>query len=359
MNLHMLGILSTCKRLFATILRRHASFINKTEAGSRFSTPFAIVIGAFGSWALLAVVAFVFFGTYPWTGLKCLIHHSAFRFKYIEPAEKDARSRAWPVAEHTAHAALRRGAGTLPESSPVCSFASGVEAAIFMHIYPSTSNAWRMILDDMVRTIQYSPAAACGVPVYYNLPAGVPWPYGSVDRTFAPMNKSELGRGQPQIELQTIASIYEWCNDHPTALAAYIHDKGSRMSPDDSNRFMRQWDWRRVHEYFLLEVPQGCFKALQSGAYDTCGAEKRERPVIHYSGNFWWARCDHVNRLEHPFRYEWKASPMLSPEFWLGSKHASERAFNCYNLTGNHYEVSFPRSLYVGSQCNLDMIAGV
>lgn len=326
-------------------------------AVSRFQLLLTFVIGIVAGWAVLAVLLSVFAGSCPQARAKYrtfLVSYLGFQplseLRYVSAVQKDSRIRVWPPGGRASNALLQRTA------TGQCSFASGTDAAVFMHIYPSTASAWRMLLDDTVRTIQHSPLAKCDVPVYYSLPGGVQWPYGSVDRTFSPTVRSGLGRGQPQIELQTLASLYEWCTDHPTALAAYIHDKGGRIGPDDVNLFMRQWDWRRLHEYFMLEVPQGCFNALRSGAYDVCGAEKSMKYVPHYSGNFWWARCDHINRLEHPFRYRWEDDPYLSPEFWIGSKIAPERAFNCYNYTGNHYTESYPRSLYVGSRCDIDML---
>lgn len=248
----------------------------------------------------------------------------------------------------------------VPISTACDAFLHGSQAAVFMHLYPK--NAWRVVLEDTVRVVQHSGLSLCGVSFFYGLPPEQEWPFGGRDPMFLPMNTSEHGRSKPHTELQTLAALYQWCGTHPQAFVAYTHDKGTRRGPEDVTLFFRQWDWRRLHEYFILEVPSGCLAALNSGAYDTCGASKKLTPALHYSGNFWWATCRHINRLGNPYDYDWpNKDPMVSrtfsPEFWIGSQLQPERAFNCYNWTGNHYEQEYPRYLYSGSTCELDMTA--
>jgi hypothetical protein len=239
-------------------------------------------------------------------------------------------------------------------SSALCSFTNGAtEAALFLHA--NAANGWRMILDDTMRALQHSPLAACGVQMFYSFPEGVAWPYAGADNAIRPMNASRRTAGRPHAESTALSAIFEWCLDRPGALVAYTHDKGSRRSPADVSRFMRQWDWRRVHEYFLVEVPQGCFDALLNGGYDICGANRVTEPQLHFSGNFWWARCSYIKQLEHPADYDFKDNSFISPEVWIGSKKGV-RSFNCYKTGIVHYEQEFPRSNYVGATCFEDII---
>ena len=60
---------------------------------------------------------------------------------------------------------------------------------------------------------------------------------------------------------------------------------------------------------FVIEFPSICLRALHSG-YSTCGTEYQD---AHYSGNFWWAHCDHVADLP-PLKNQFDAH---SAEFFL------------------------------------------
>ena len=239
-------------------------------------------------------------------------------------------------------------------TSPLCSFTNGAtEAALFLHA--NAANGWRMILDDTMRALQHSPLAACGVQMFYSFPEGVAWPYAGADNAVMPMNASRRTAGRPHAESAALSAIYEWCLDRPGALVAYTHDKGTRRSPAELAVFMRQWDWRRVHEYFLIEVPQGCFDALLNGGYDICGTNRETYPQLHFSGNFWWARCSYIKQLEHPADYYFDFdNGFISPEVWIGSGEGA-RAFNCFKTGVAHFEHEYPRSNYVGALCSADV----
>ena len=47
---------------------------------------------------------------------------------------------------------------------------------------------------------------------------------------------------------------------------------------------------------FNIEFPSICLRALLKG-YNTCGVENQD---AHYSGNFWWADCEHIASLSKP-----------------------------------------------------------
>ena len=281
-----------------------------------------------------------------------LLPHAASTFRTLHCGEgftPDPVTRRPPGLAPWAGAPL---AALAPPSTmlPACAFVNGTPAALFLHA--NSANAWRVILDDTVRMLQHSPLAACGVEYFYSFPAGETWPYEGADAHFRPINASRRTAGLPHAEQTALSAVYEWCAERPAALVAYTHDKGSRRSPEELNVFLRQWDWRRVHEYFQMEVPQGCFDALLRKGYDTCGANLRKPPQAHYSGNFWWARCDYVRRLVHPMDYRFSEKDFLSPEFWIGSGEGV-RAFNCFNSNIQHFSHEFPRSIYVGETCDV------
>jgi len=216
---------------------------------------------------------------------------------------------------------------------------------------------------------------------------------------------------RPHPQVFTLASLYEYCEGHLDALVAYVHDKGTRARAESAPRAQvtdaelqqYQWDWRKMHEYFVLEVPQGCIGAIAGGVADVCGANWRvlsipsnglpgKRPAPHFSGvgcahvsccepvppfkpctpagNFWWATCAHVISLPHPLDYSEyltvNVGKDISTMMWLGSSRlpnsvlaqqrgAAGTAVSCWD-TGiiDHHKHPYPRSEYEGAQCSPD-----
>ena len=121
----------------------------------------------------------------------------------------------------------------------------------------------------------------------------------------------------------------------------YIHSKGVSRSDWPIIAAIKSWThitaWRKFMEYFLITKYQTCVEKLET--YDTCGANLRTYPQLHYSGNFWWATSDHIKKL--PSRI---GSNYLDPEMWIcsvGSKH------HCLHESGvDHYRVIYSGSKY-------------
>ena len=249
-------------------------------------------------------------------------------------------------------------ASTSNGSNSNCDFLHGRDVAIFLHVFPA--NAWRPILDDTVAALQQSPLRACGARYFHGLPAHM-WPYGTADSTFSSYAATD-STAPPRSELDTLHALYGYCKTHPRSLVSYIHGKGSRLPPEASvTRFLRQWDWRRFHLYFLVEAPAGCLRALSSGKYDACGVNALVLPEFsepHFNGNFWWASCEYINNelpdplLEPPPKgyelYFW-------PEFWLGSSMRA-RFFSCFKSGVDHYKSEYGRANYVGALCDVNVL---
>lgn len=113
-------------------------------------------------------------------------------------------------------------------------------------------------------------------------------------------------------EMKTLAKLYSFCKMNPrvkvifkspllistilhripSPQVMYFHTKGSFMAGKTNENF------RTVLNAFTLH--QGCLSALDN--FDTCGWRLSPLPYIHYSGNFWWARCSYINTLIDPAR---------------------------------------------------------
>lgn len=240
-----------------------------------------------------------------------------------------------------------------------CAWLNASETAVFVHTWPGY--VWRMVTDDILSTLVASPLLACGVKAYVNFPGDKHWPYdGIVEGVLRAVPSDAWNAANRRFnEDATLASLVEWCAPRPNGVAIYVHDKGTRHPPDaDLTKFFRQWDWRKLHEYFLLVKPQGCLHALAAG-YDICGSNRIDEP-LHYSGNFFAARCSHIKKLAQPWdpALVERFGDWLFVEFWLGSSNSRERpvrAFNCFSSHVHHTAHEYSRGHYVGASCDLDV----
>lgn len=119
----------------------------------------------------------------------------------------------------------------------------------------------------------------------------------------------------------------------------YIHTKGA-TKPD--NQEVRAW--RMYMEYFLMSQYRECLVLLDT--HDTVGVELQDEPVMHYSGNFWWARGDYIKRLKMPI-----GSNYNDHEFWLlsQSNNYTPIAYCLSDTPLNLYTNRYVPELYVDS----------
>eukprot|EP01038_Epipyxis_sp_PR26KG_P007308 gene7308-9955_t len=94
----------------------------------------------------------------------------------------------------------------------------------------------------------------------------------------------------------TLLKLYEFCLQHPRDFVLYYHPKGS-FSEAGSEKSYKNRYFRYMLNFYALN--KKCYYALMNG-YDVCGARLSPLPYLHYTGNFWWARCSYVNTLIDP-----------------------------------------------------------
>ena len=102
----------------------------------------------------------------------------------------------------------------------------------------------------------------------------------------------------------------------------YFHDKGvSKHRQDWRENTHKVWTysrvlwWRKYLEYFTIEQPHLCLNALLNANASACGPNKGSIPQIHYSGNFWTAKCSYINELP---RIDPKQKNYVLAEMWIG-----------------------------------------
>ena len=80
--------------------------------------------------------------------------------------------------------------------------------------------------------------------------------------------------------------------EHPHSFIFYLHTKGVTHSRQSAS----VGAWRRMLEHFLLDRAEEAVQFLKAAQLDACGANFSLQPRWHFSGNFWWARTEHVAR---------------------------------------------------------------
>lgn len=107
------------------------------------------------------------------------------------------------------------------------------------------------------------------------------------------MNNTLVSEG----EYSTVMALQRYCKkmtrEGKKAVVYYMHNKGGCCFKRNSNERMPVHAWRDAMNAMIVEFPSICTRALMKG-YSTCGAENQDG---HFSGNFWWAECEHVAHI--------------------------------------------------------------
>ena len=98
---------------------------------------------------------------------------------------------------------------------------------------------------------------------------------------------------------------------------------------------------------FNLEYPSICLRALMKG-HLSCGVNYAG---IHYSGNYWWANCEHVAALDALFNV---LDSFVAEYFLYNTSYSDDNsallgnncAFSAFNSDLNLYDVECPKALY-------------
>jgi hypothetical protein len=92
-------------------------------------------------------------------------------------------------------------------------------------------------------------------------------------------------------EFPTLELIRKTCKENE-CYVCYYHLRGV-TSPEDNIPVV---DQRHYMTYFNVERYDLCLKYLELG-FDAVGVDLSTWPTTHFSGNFWWAKSEHINSL--------------------------------------------------------------
>ena len=141
-------------------------------------------------------------------------------------------------------------------------------------------------------------------------------------------------------EFPALQGAWQFCRateDVSKQAILYLHSKGSTKQHWHGEEFT----WRQIMSNFALRNYESCLANLGCG-YSTCGSALQKAlltvaPWMHYSGNFWWARCDYIVTLDSPkpsidmLEMQDPSVNSVKPEgrflaeWWLFSKVATQR----------------------------------
>lgn len=151
-------------------------------------------------------------------------------------------------------------------------------------------------------------------------------------------------------EFPTLSAVHEHCTEFPEDFVAYVHTKSDEKKRRDymSKIFPLYATYHpRNSARHLLPMGNSCVDALERGRA-ACGVNPRQAKALkikergaswcHFSGNFWWARCDYVKKLNHPWHSEasaelWWENPSGFGAYGKGHsrhQHRDTRAFGRY-----------------------------
>ena len=138
-------------------------------------------------------------------------------------------------------------------------------------------------------------------------------------------------------ESDTLKRLKDFAEKNDDYKILYIHTKGVTINSNPVN------DWRKYMNYFMIENWKECVKYLDN--YDTVGCNLLKDHGFgdfpHYSGNFWWANSEYINKLNYSYLED---SFRFMREFWIGS--GSGKMFEINNSMVNHYRDRYERYTY-------------
>ena len=113
-----------------------------------------------------------------------------------------------------------------------------------------------------------------------------------VPMQIAPEHTVLKNRGWKLYEFPSLHNLWKHCHANPTDIVFYMHTKTAPLK-----RFLMEKGLFSNPGRVVELLSKGLDKIWVYSSASSC----REHPWCHSQGNFWWARCDHIIRLNDPF----------------------------------------------------------
>ena len=112
----------------------------------------------------------------------------------------------------------------------------------------------------------------------------------------------------------------------------YIHSKSVTHNEE---QFI---DWRYLCNYFTIQKWRLSLELLKY--YDCVGINLKNFPKRHFSGNFWWSKSEHLNKLKNV------NDSYLSPEMYILS-YMKTNYISIYQSNNHHGYSKYNKELYI------------
>ena len=114
-------------------------------------------------------------------------------------------------------------------------------------------------------------------------------------------------------------------DDNPYYLF-YFHSKAVTNSLNNINHIIR-----KNLNYFILQKHNLCLYWLEK-SYDAVGTQLTKYPHLHFSGNFWWASSNHLQKINPTINDDYYA-----PEMYICSNPDGRYISLCQNTNTNNW----------------------
>jgi len=148
--------------------------------------------------------------------------------------------------------------------------------------------------------------------------------------------------------------------DGSRTVVYYFHNKGaSRYTNDWRKTYKQTWTysrvlyWRKYMEWFLLERPTLCLRAILNHGASTCGVSLHHFPSWHYSGNFWVASCDWILSLPPTVVFRQDNWDFIAAELWAGQNIPLKKNYADESLNVTKYVELFESTDFNEMQADL------
>lgn len=159
-----------------------------------------------------------------------------------------------------------------------------------------------------------------------------------IERDFPPAKVIYYSKDTMDFENSTIRLLHFFTKLHPDHKILYMHTKG--ISYTENHVFFRGvQSWNNYMKHCLVDNYKKCLRLLK--IYDTVGTNFRpseDGNGQHFSGNFWWANADYIQKL--PIEY---LKDKYHPEFWLLQNNP---LFHNIHTIENMYQQVYPLENY-------------
>ena len=192
--------------------------------------------------------------------------------------------------------------------------------------YIYCQNDWKNIFVDQVNAIFNSKILEKVDRLYLSINYNDISDLEYINKYIAGVDKIKISNSYTQnyFEFEALRVVQTLCLKY-NCNVFYMHTKGAGISEANKSFYHNATDlpylltcvasWRKFMESYLLHKADLMLSKLVE--YDACGVNLCEEPKKHFSGNFWWARSEYVNKLPKIDLLE--RTNRWAAEFWIGS----------------------------------------